>query len=160
MCVCIYTYECLHVCISVHINTHRQMHICIYICLCIYIHTSTHTQRKRGWGERRRRETPWDYPNYPFWLLLLLSLFHLQSEKYTNFLKFFIYYSIHLYRIPKSSGIFQTSLSRSFCYSWWYYLTHCFWNSSHLVSMPHTIWFLLFTLISSSVNHSTFFFYI
>ena len=160
MCVCVYTYECLHVCISVHINTHRQMHICIYICLCIYIHTSTHTQRKRGWGERRRRETPWDYPNYPFWLLLLLSLFHLQSEKYTNFLKFFIYYSIHLYRIPKSSGIFQTSLSRSFCYSWWYYFTHCFWNSSPLVSMPHTAWFLLFTLISSSVNHSTFFFYI
>lgn len=105
LCVCVYMYEYLHVYIYVHINTHKYISTYIYICLCIYTHK--YTQRERGWGERRRRDTPWDYLYYPFWLLLQLSLFHLWSEKYTNFPNFFIYYSIHLYRIPKSSGIFS-----------------------------------------------------
>ena len=124
VCVCVYTYEYLHayICAHKHPQTNTYQHTYTYVY--VYIHTST--QREREGGEKEGGERL-------LGIITTLSDYYYSCLCFTcevkNILIFSIFSCIIQSICTESQSpvvFFQTSLSRSFCYSWQHYLTHCF----------------------------------
>lgn len=114
LCVCVYIRMNIFMYIYVHINTHRQMHINIHIHMFMYIYTQVHTHTEGGEKEGGERLLGMTSATLSHYYCLCFTCEVKNIPIFSNFS-----YIIQPICTESQSPVvfFQTSLSRSFCYS-------------------------------------------